>query len=288
MNNSPQTNANPSTNLEQVHLKKSLCWQSEAKAERFLQSTKQSHSAISIKVVCDIFGRYCRPGDKVLDAGCATGSTSYYLHDIGCDVVSMDISQQMLDVLERNKGQREIELRRGDVCAIPAQDGEFDVVTARMFINHVPKWKDAIREMARVCKPGGTVIYNFHSSENRDIAVKYANREYNSPSTPNCDEVVEKGMDFMGECSKEEAIELSRELGFSHCEVIPCLFMCANYLLGHSMGTDKFNEFQVQMNEWIESQPVIGEFYRWLESTMVEHLPIWATLNNVTVMRNKA
>jgi ubiquinone/menaquinone biosynthesis C-methylase UbiE len=53
-----------------------------------------------------------------------------------------------------------LRFERQDVCALPYGDGTFDAVTAISMLEHVPDQGDsmAVREMARVLKPGGRLI----------------------------------------------------------------------------------------------------------------------------------
>lgn len=43
----------------------------------------------------------------------------------------------------------------GDACAIDARDDSYDAVPEFGILHHVPRWRDALREIHRVLKPGG-------------------------------------------------------------------------------------------------------------------------------------
>jgi ubiquinone/menaquinone biosynthesis C-methylase UbiE len=51
-----------------------------------------------------------------------------------------------------------VEFRRGDLQHLPLDDASADVVVANMALHHAPDPVAMLREMARVCKPGGRVV----------------------------------------------------------------------------------------------------------------------------------
>lgn len=101
------------------------------------------------------------PGDRVLDLGCAAGTTSRIMADLVGPVgrvVGIDSSQSRLDQgREHPEHQHSIEYRRGDAGAIPADDGEFDVTWARFLFEYLDQPAPALAEMVRATRPGGTV-----------------------------------------------------------------------------------------------------------------------------------
>jgi ubiquinone/menaquinone biosynthesis C-methylase UbiE len=51
-----------------------------------------------------------------------------------------------------------VELRRGEAGDLPLEDGEVDAAFAHMVLHYLPSPADAVREMARVVRPGGRVV----------------------------------------------------------------------------------------------------------------------------------
>ncbi|MCW3011963.1 MAG: putative methyltransferase [Solirubrobacterales bacterium] len=90
-----------------------------------------------------------------LDAGCGTGRHTARLAALGHRTIGVDASPEMLlFARERVPGA---EFRRGDLRALPAEDASADVVVCALAISHLPDL-DAVGELARVLRPGGTLV----------------------------------------------------------------------------------------------------------------------------------
>ena len=101
-------------------------------------------------------------GLDLLDAGCGTGRRL-----VGCGAafaVGVDASAAMLDAgIGRGAPLPGVSTLVGDVRALPLADMRFDVVWCRLVIGHLPIFTPAYRELARVAKPGASVIVtDFH------------------------------------------------------------------------------------------------------------------------------
>jgi phosphatidylethanolamine/phosphatidyl-N-methylethanolamine N-methyltransferase len=109
------------------------------------------------------------PGDRVLEVGVGTG-LSLPLYPPDCHVTGVDIAEPMLDRARArldSLGHDDVELRRMDARDLKFPDGSFDHVLAPYVISVVPEPARVLAEMARVCRPGGTVIVvNHFLSEN--------------------------------------------------------------------------------------------------------------------------
>jgi len=101
---------------------------------------------------------------SVLEVGAGTGFFLINLVLGGClegaELHATDLSEGMLEVCERNGEEHGITIRTrpGDAEALPYDDGSFDLVIGHAFIHHLPVPGAAIAEMARVLKPGGTLV----------------------------------------------------------------------------------------------------------------------------------
>jgi SAM-dependent methyltransferase len=93
---------------------------------------------------------------QVLDIGTSTGSNLRMLSDLGFKYVAgVDVSD---DAIRYCAGKGFGYVKKGDVCALPFDDGIFDVVLATDIIEHVDDDDLALAEIARVLKPGGRVL----------------------------------------------------------------------------------------------------------------------------------
>lgn len=93
------------------------------------------------------------------DLGCGTGQVSLALAPFVSRVVAVDSSAAMLQAArKRLHGLGNIDLRRGDLEALPIDDGRLDAATLMLVLHHVPEPEKALAEVARVLKPGGRVL----------------------------------------------------------------------------------------------------------------------------------
>jgi SAM-dependent methyltransferase len=102
-----------------------------------------------------------RRGDVVIDIGSGSGTDTLLAARLvgpdGC-VLGLDMTEAMRDKLRRNiaaAGAANVEVLSGNAEAIPLPDASVDVVTTNGVINLVPDKPRAIREIARVLRPGG-------------------------------------------------------------------------------------------------------------------------------------
>lgn len=94
------------------------------------------------------------PGDRVLDACCGTGDLALAAARRGAtSVVGLDFSQRMLDRAARKS--QAVEWVRGDLLALPFDDGSFDAGTVGFGVRNVADLERALRELRRVLRPGG-------------------------------------------------------------------------------------------------------------------------------------
>ncbi len=98
-------------------------------------------------------------GRLAADLGAGTGFITEALLERGLRVIAVDQSQAMLEVL-RSKfpGHPALDCRLGRDTALPISTGEVDYVFANMYLHHVESPPAAIREMARILRPGGTLV----------------------------------------------------------------------------------------------------------------------------------
>jgi len=102
--------------------------------------------------------------DRVLEVGVGTGiNTSLYPSQ--CSVTGIDLSSSMLEKARervRREGLRHVRLQEMDAAHLIFGDDTFDVVYAPYLVSVVPDPVQVVKEMRRVCKPGGKIIILNH------------------------------------------------------------------------------------------------------------------------------
>lgn len=109
--------------------------------------------------------RLVPPGLRVADVGTGTGVLALDLARLGLRVVAIDHSARMLEAARAklaelgDAGVRlDVDWRQGEAGALPLGDGEMDAAFAHIVLQYLPSPGEAVREMARIVKPGGVVV----------------------------------------------------------------------------------------------------------------------------------
>jgi phosphatidylethanolamine/phosphatidyl-N-methylethanolamine N-methyltransferase len=113
------------------------------------------------------------PRDHVLEVGVGTGINAA-LYPRTCTVTGIDFSGSMLEKARDRMARKRIHnvrLLEMDAADLKFADGTFDIVYAPYVISVVPDPVAVVREMQRVCRVGGRVIFlNHFLSANRALA----------------------------------------------------------------------------------------------------------------------
>lgn len=95
----------------------------------------------------------------VADLGCGTGYIADALLGQCSKLICVDRSEAMLEQASKRltrAGHTTLEMRRGELDALPLVDGEVDGVLCGMVLHHLANPDAAVREMHRILKPGGS------------------------------------------------------------------------------------------------------------------------------------
>jgi ubiquinone/menaquinone biosynthesis C-methylase UbiE len=99
------------------------------------------------------------PGRIAADIGCGTGFITEGLVQRGLKVIAVDGSQAMLSEMKQKfAGLDQIDYRLGEAGSLPIWGETVDYAFANMYLHHVDTPADAIKEMARILKPGGMLV----------------------------------------------------------------------------------------------------------------------------------
>lgn len=98
-----------------------------------------------------------RPGDRVLDVGCAAGAMTHFLSSHGCDVVGVDAEPLAIEAARSHFP--ELRFEQADAAALPYPDASFDKVVAADLVEHLDDatFERMLAEVRRVLVPGGTL-----------------------------------------------------------------------------------------------------------------------------------
>ena len=106
---------------------------------------------------------HLKAGMDLLDVGCGPASITADLaeHVAPGRVIALDAAAGALEAARATLSERglseQVELARGDVMALPFEDGSFDIVHAHQVLQHLTDPVDALAEMRRLTRPGGIV-----------------------------------------------------------------------------------------------------------------------------------
>merc|ERR1711893_169002 len=118
----------------------------------------------------DTTERFCanlnlKPGQKVLDIGCGTGGSAFYMaRRYGVDVYGIDLSQNMIDIAVDYRKKMEpgvqhrVQFYVEDATKMAYPDSYYDVVYSRDTILHVDNKQAMFENFLRCLKPGGILL----------------------------------------------------------------------------------------------------------------------------------
>ena len=100
-----------------------------------------------------------KSGKVAADIGAGTGFLSEAIINKGVRVIAVDKSIAMLKKLKSKLGKSGlVECRLGEAEKLPLAANEVDYVLANMYLHHVERPAVAVKEMARILKPGGKLV----------------------------------------------------------------------------------------------------------------------------------
>jgi ubiquinone/menaquinone biosynthesis C-methylase UbiE len=99
------------------------------------------------------------PGMRVLDVACGTGNAALPAARAGARVTGLDLTPELLDAGREKAAAAgvEIEWVEGDAEQLPFGDDAFERVMSTFGHMFAPRHRQTAEEMARVCRPGGTI-----------------------------------------------------------------------------------------------------------------------------------
>ncbi len=101
-----------------------------------------------------------KPGQVILDCGSGYGFVLRVLLELTTsDIVGLEYQQERVDETRAFLGENpRLTLVQGDATALPFADAAFDHIVCSEVLEHIPEDAAAMQELARVLKPGGTLV----------------------------------------------------------------------------------------------------------------------------------
>jgi len=174
-----------------------------------------------------LFPKHIKRGDSVLDLGCGAGRTTSFIHKMTEQVIGTDLSDVMIATArEKHPG---IEFQIMDASKLDYPDNSFDVVVfsynGLCYLYPEEKRNDSIKEINRVLKDGGKIIF---SSFNRipplalsliiNLIVTKLLMGFRSKYKIH---VTRHGITINYETSPREETDLFCGMNFELCEMVP-------------------------------------------------------------------
>lgn len=118
------------------------------------------------RALCAAVAALIRPEDEVLECACGTGLLSGVIAGRCRSLVATDFSENMLKRAEKKyKDLGNIRFEQGDILHLAYPDASFDTVVAANVIHLLDESYTALRELDRVCRPGGRMIIPTYMNE---------------------------------------------------------------------------------------------------------------------------
>jgi len=120
------------------------------KAERNIQKVRQRLQELDIDSIRD-----------VLEIGCGIGFVSAFLADTyEMNVQGSDFDPEQIEIARKMLPKSErLRFRVEDAARLSFEDASFDLVVSHNVFHHIPDWEAAVREVARVLRPGGYFMW---------------------------------------------------------------------------------------------------------------------------------
>ncbi len=128
-----------------------------------------------------------RPGDLLLDAGCGEGRHCFGALERGANVVGLDLdlpsmsphTGRMNDAIAKKDARGGF--LQGNTFQLPFADGTFDRVICAEVMEHVHDYRGAVRELARVTKPGGRIAVTIPTATSEHLYLRLGDDYFESP-----------------------------------------------------------------------------------------------------------
>ena len=118
---------------------------------------------------------------QVLEVAVGTGKNLHY-YPASCRISAVDVSGEMLNLARQRalKLSMNVSFSLADAEALPFFNESFDTVVSSLTTCTFPNPVTALKEMARVCRPGGRILLVEHGRSNREGIGRWQDRREKS------------------------------------------------------------------------------------------------------------
>ena len=123
-----------------------------------------------------------RPGSRWVDVGCGTGALTETILQTAepSHVTGVDRSEGFIAFVREQVRDERAQFKVGDAQQLPLETATCDAAVSGLVLNFVPRPTEAMAEMVRVVRPGGTVagyVWDYAGeTENSDFAIAKGDR----------------------------------------------------------------------------------------------------------------
>lgn len=128
-----------------------------------------------------------RPGHRLLDAGCGEGRHCFGALSRGASVVGLDLDLDAMRApsvrLRRTAAEQDAlgAMLQGDAFRLPFADESFDRIICSEVMEHVHDYRAAIRELARVARPGARIAVTIPTATSEHLYLRLGDEYFESP-----------------------------------------------------------------------------------------------------------
>ena len=158
-----QVEVTPAASEDQRRLQIALAAR-RTKSQEFFSSSAGQWDRLRDELFGDRFhlaalGAFIGAEATVADLGCGTGQVSAAIAPFVAHVIAVDASAAMLHAArDRLRQYQNIDLRRGELESLPVDDARVDAALLALVLHHIADPLSALKEAARILKPGGTLL----------------------------------------------------------------------------------------------------------------------------------
>ncbi len=114
---------------------------------------------------------HIRPGMKILEIGCGLGYFTKELARTGALITAIDVSPDLLDAARVKIKQDNVTFKEEDAASLTFADNSFDSIVGSSVLHHIDI-DEALKELHRVLRPGGTLCFTEPNMLNPQIALQ--------------------------------------------------------------------------------------------------------------------